>query len=75
MCIGSTPKAPPAAAVLPEAAQAPVAPSGAEAGGAAARDRRRRAAAAGEGSASTILTGPRGVQDGATTAGKTLLGQ
>jgi hypothetical protein len=35
------------------------------------RDKRRRA---GAGRASTILTGPSGVQDGAATGAKTLLG-
>ncbi len=73
MCIGSTPKAPTPAAALPDAAVAPTAPSGG-AGGSGAADRRRRAAAGGTGTTSTILTGPRGVQDSAATASKTLLG-
>ena len=67
MCIGSTPSAPAAPAQLPEAPTAPVtgvAPGDVE--------KRRKRAAAGE--SGTILTGPRGIQDGAATTAKTLLG-
>lgn len=69
MCI-SSPKAPAPAPVLPEAPVAPEASGLAQ----AEADRRRRAAAAGGGTTSTILTGSRGVQNGAQTAQKTLLG-
>ena len=64
--------APPPPAALPEA---PTAPDPGRSGGSAAADKRRRAAAAGGGGRSTILTGARGVQDGASTVRKTLLGQ
>ena len=70
MCTG-TPSAPPPAARLPEAPQAPAAPTGP--GGLSADERRRRAAAGG-GRAGSILTGPPGIQDGATKA-KSLLGE
>lgn len=72
MC-GGSPSVPAPPPVAPEAAQAPSAPAGGtEAGG---RDARRRARATGEGGRSTILTSSRGVQDGAATTTKTLLGQ
>lgn len=68
MCVGggSSPATP---ARIPEAPITP-APTG---GGAADSDaaRRRRAA----GTTGTILTGPRGITDGAATGPKTLLGQ
>lgn len=70
MCITGSPKAPAPAPILPEA---PTTPDTASTGAGTA-DRRRRAAAAGESATSTILTGPRGVQNGAQTATKTLLG-
>jgi len=70
MCLGSpSPPAPPAA--VPEA---PRAPDVAASESAKDRDKRRRASATGEGR-STILTSSRGVQDGAATTTKTLLGQ
>lgn len=69
MCVGSTPSAPEPPARLPEAPRAP-APSGV-AGADSDAARRRRAA----GTTGTILTGPRGIEDGATAAPKTLLGQ
>lgn len=74
MCMGSSPKAPPPPPVTPEA---PVSPEPRSAESVSERDARRRRAAAGEaeGGRSTILTSPRGVQDGAATAQKTLLGQ
>lgn len=72
MCVGSTPKAP---APPPTPPAAPTAPDTSTGMSAADTDRRRRAAAAGTGATSTILTGPRGVQDGGATAAKTLLGQ
>ena len=70
MC-GGTPSAPTPPPVTPEAPVAPEPVTGSQ----AERDKRRRAAAAGGSERSTILTGPRGVQDGAATAQKTLLGQ
>ncbi len=70
MCTGS-PNAP---TPPPQAPQAPTTPAPKEGGGTADRDKRRRATAAG-GGAGTILTGSRGVQNGAATAQKTLLGQ
>lgn len=72
MCIGSSPKAPtpppraPEAAVAPQVATTPSRRTGDD------ESRRRRAGGTGAG---TILTGSRGVQDGAATAPKTLLGQ
>lgn len=68
MCIGGSPKAPTPEPRLPEA---PVAPETTMGATQEERDRRRRASA---GRASTILTSPRGVQEGAQTATKTLLG-
>lgn len=70
MC-GGSPRAPTPPPAVPEAPRAPAVSS---AEGTGDRDRRRRAAAAGQGQ-STILTGPRGVQDGGATATKTLLGE
>ena len=70
MCVGSTPKAPAAPPRLPEAPTAPTQTGTSQADA----DKRRRAAAGGQSATSTILTGPRGVQDGAATAQKTLLG-
>jgi hypothetical protein len=70
MC-GGSPSAPIPPPAVPEA---PVAPDVSGAEGVSERDARRRRAAAGAGR-STILTGARGVQDGAATAQKTLLGQ
>ena len=70
MCTGS-PNAPAPPPALPEA---PTMPEPGKGAGTAAADKRRRRAAAG-GGRSTILTGPRGVQDGAATQAKTLLGQ
>lgn len=69
MCMGG-PKAPPPAAVLPEAPQTPTESAR---GGTGDTDRRRRAAMGGN-TSGTVLTSSRGVQDGATTATKTLLG-
>lgn len=69
MC-GGSPKAPKAPEPLPAA---PTAPDTTSSRGDA--DKRRRRAASGEGSRSTILTGAQGVQDGASTSSKTLLGQ
>ena len=69
MCVG-TPDTPPPPPALPEAPRTP------DTGGAAAgdtSDRRRRAASRGR--SGTVLTSPRGVQDGGQTAAKTLLGQ
>lgn len=71
MC-GGSPSAPAPPPVTPEA---PVTPGPRTGGSAEDRDKRRRRAAAGEGGAGTILTSPRGVQDGGATAQKTLLGQ
>ena len=71
MCIGSSPKAPTPPPAIPEA---PRAPDVGASESAAARDKRRRAASTGEGR-STILTSSRGVQEGAATMTKTLLGQ
>jgi len=74
MCVGplapSKPKAPPPPPKTPEAPQTPEAPTARAEG-----DMKRRRAAAGAGRTSTILTGARGVQDGAATSSKTLLGQ
>jgi hypothetical protein len=67
MCSGSTPKLPDA---LPEAPTMPQ-PRTPRRGDDAAR--RRRAAAGGP--SGTVLTSPRGVQQSAATATKTLLGQ
>ncbi len=75
MCIfPKSTEAPATPAKQPEAAQTPVvAPT------ARRRDddakRRRRAGAAGGLGVGTILTGPRGVTEGAATSAKTLLGQ
>lgn len=70
MC-GGSPSAPTPPPTVPEAPRAPAVDTSE---GAAVTDRRRRAAAAGQGQ-STILTGARGVQNGAATATKTLLGE
>ena len=70
MCVGSTPKAP---SPPPRAPEAPKLPEPSTASQVAA-DKRRRAAAGGQGSTSTILTSPRGVQTSGATATKTLLG-
>lgn len=70
MC-GGSPSAPTPPPQVPEAPQAPAART-TEGRGA---DEQRRRAAAGKGGRSTILTSARGVQDGAATAAKTLLGQ
>ncbi len=69
MCVGgSPPKAPPPPPRAPEAPRVPdVVPEGGLDEG-----RRRRAAAGGR---DTILTSARGVQNGAATARKTLLGE
>lgn len=72
MCLGGSPSAPPPPAKAPEAARAPVTPSRRARAGVDDAARRRRAGGVGEG---TILTGSRGIQDGGTTAVKTLLGQ
>lgn len=74
MCVGATPAAAPAPpARIPEAPRTP-APS-AIAGRGTDEARKRRAA----GVSGTILTGPRGIEEGttgaATAAPKTLLGQ
>lgn len=73
MCVGplapDTPAPPPPPPVVPEAAKAPTP--------AITRnniDAQRRKRAAGTSDRSTILTGARGVTDGAATAQKTLLG-
>lgn len=71
MCMTSTPDAPPPPAITPEA---PVAPD-TEAGARTSSNRRRRAAAGNQSRGGTILTGSRGVQNGAPTTAKTLLGQ
>jgi hypothetical protein len=69
MC-GGSPSAPTPPPAVPEAPRAPeVSGRGGE-----DADVRRRRAATGAGR-STILTGARGVQDGAATAQKTLLGE
>ena len=70
MCGGPSAPTPP-----PKAAEAPRLPDPSTALGATDSDKRRKALAGGESSRSTILTGSRGVQDGAATAQKTLLGQ
>jgi len=72
MCV-STSSAPTPPPRVPEAAQAPSV-STADAQTASERDTKRRRAAAGGDSRSTILTGPRGAQDGGTVVQKTLLG-
>ena len=72
MCMGG-PKAPDAPVPVPPAPTMPEERSGESTRD---RDRRRRmAASGGEDGRSTILTSSRGVQDGAATAQKTLLGQ
>lgn len=68
MC-GGSPSAPPPPPRVPEAPRAPEI----ETTDTALADRRRRARAAGD--TGTILTSARGVQDGAVTVTKTLLGQ
>lgn len=65
MCV-SSPKAPTPPPALPEAPTTPDTTTGETTGD---RDKRRRRA-----STSTILTSTRGVQNGAATAQKTLLG-
>ena len=70
MCVGATPQAAPTPPPkIPEAPRTPEPSTVASRGGDEAR--RRRAA----GVTGTILTGPRGIEDGATAAPKTLLGQ
>lgn len=69
MCIGGSPKAP---APPPRTPEAPTTPDVSRRRD--TDDERRRRAAGGEG-VGTILTGARGVTDGAATASKTLLGQ
>lgn len=71
MC-GGSPSAPIPPAAIPETPRAPDVGSSELSGD---EDRKRRARATGAGSRSTILTGSRGVQDGAATTTKTLLGQ
>jgi len=68
MCIGSPSVRPP-----PNVPEAPRAPDVAASQSAGDRDKRRRGSATGEGR-STILTSSRGVQNGAATTTKTLLG-
>lgn len=68
MCVGGG-SAPTTPARIPEAPQTPTPAAGAGVDSDTAR--RRRAA----GTTGTILTGPRGVTDGAATGPKTLLGQ
>lgn len=75
MCIGGRQAAPAPPPRTPEAAQAPEVPTQRVGGAGKTADERRRRAAAGDSGRSTILTSPRGVQDGAATAQKTLLGQ
>lgn len=79
MCAGplrpKPPAPPPPPEKLPEAAVAPETPTQAGGGSQAASDQSRRRRAQGQSARSTILTGSRGVQDGAGTATKTLLGQ
>ena len=75
MCIGGSPKAPAAPAALPEAPQTPEVPLTASGTAAGSDDERRRRAAAGGTGQSTILTGARGITDGAATQAKTLLGE
>jgi len=70
MC-GGSPSAPTPPPKLPDAPRVP----DIRARSKAKDDTQRRRAAAGESSNSTILTSTRGVQDGAMTAVKTLLGQ
>lgn len=70
MCGGPSAPTPP-----PVAPEAPIAPSPSSGESASARDERRRRTASGGADRSTILTSARGVQDGAATAQKTLLGQ
>lgn len=67
MCVGGGSAAAPAR--IPEAPQTP---APAARGGVDSDTARRRRAA---GTTGTILTGPRGITDGATTGPKTLLGQ
>lgn len=69
LCVGGTPSAPAAPPKLPAA---PTTPAGATPAGASDVDKRRRRAAAG--GTGTILTGARGIQDGAAGGPKTLLG-
>lgn len=71
MC-GGSPSAPPPPPKVPEA---PRMPEGAEGTTASDADRRRRARAGGQSQGGTILTSAQGVQNGAATATKTLLGQ
>ena len=72
MCTGG-PSAPPPAPKAPEAARAPEAATSTRDSATRTDAQRRRKAAGGGGG--TILTSARGVQDGAATAQKTLLGQ
>lgn len=71
MCLGGSPSAAAPPAKAPQAARAPVQPARRDTGVSDAA-RRRRAGGTGSG---TILTSSSGVQDGGTTAVKTLLGQ
>jgi len=74
MCVGRSPQATPPPEKTPEAARAPVAPSIATSRTSATDDAARRRRAGGTGTG-TILTGARGIQDGAAPVAKTLLGQ
>lgn len=71
MC-GGSPSPPPPPPAVPEAPRAPDVGASEQRGD---KDKRRRAAAAGQDGRSTILTGSRGVTEGAATTTKTLLGQ
>jgi len=75
MCVGplkpKVPEAPPPPAKVPEAAATPATAPNTRGNNDASR-RRRAAGGAGVG---TILTGSRGVTNGASTSTKTLLGQ
>ena len=76
MCGGSAPSqpAPQAAPEAPRLPEAPQAPTSGRAGGQADRDARRRRVAQGTGTSSTILSGPRGVQQSQAVLGKDTLG-
>jgi len=75
MCGGRSPSAPSAPPRVPEAAQTPVTASQRSRSGGDLERRRRAQGQAGGVGVGTILTGSRGVSDGAATATKTLLGQ
>lgn len=65
----------PPVAEAPKLPETPRSPGASTVSSQADADKRRRAIAAGQGTTSTILTGPRGIQNGGTILGKQLMGE